>query len=275
VTHRLACLLAGIVLLAGCGGGGGSGEAAGVLADTAAKLGEIRSGELLLRVDVRPTEGADGGAFGYELSGPFALAEADALPLADMRYRQRVDDQEGDIGIRSTGDRAFVEVEGTWYELPPERIEGLRGGGGDAGGGSNGLEELDIADWLVEPELDEGDDVDTITADLDVVAATNDFLALAGAFRADDATIEGEEAEQLRRATRNARIQVETGADDRLLRRILVELDFALEPPEDIRNALGDVVGATVEIELAVENPNAEVSVEAPADARPYSDLAG
>jgi hypothetical protein len=72
-----------------------------------------------------------------------------------------------------------------------------------------------------------GTDTDKIEADLDVVAAVNDLVELARGFGGPDLDpIEGAEAEQLRSAVGDAKLQVWTGDDDRLLRRLRIEADF-------------------------------------------------
>ena len=66
---------------------------------------------------------------------------------------------------------------------------------------------------------------------------------------------------------------METGKDDRLLRRLLMEAEIGFDVPRELRRALGDLVGATITFELEVADPNRRVTVEEPASPRPYSDL--
>jgi hypothetical protein len=72
-------------------------------------------------------------------------------------------------------------------------------------------------------------------------------------------------AEQLRKATRSTSFELRTGKDDRLLRRLRLEADFGLEVPRELREALGEVVGAKVEFRLGVDRPNTPVKVDDPA----------
>lgn len=62
---------------------------------------------------------------------------------------------------------------------------------------------------------------------------------------------------------------------DQLLRRLLLKADLGLEVPESLRRALGQVVGAKVEFELAVASPNEPVTVKPPANPLPPSALSG
>lgn len=269
----LACLT---LTLAACGGGGGASNPSEALSQTAQKLGDIKSGKLKLRLIVDPRE--EGGDFGFELSGPFELAQQDKLPIADIQYTQIADDERETVTVISTGEAAFITVDGTAYELPPEQADRLRTAGADlGGGGGQGLGELRIDDWIRNPESSGGDEIggdstDKIEADLDLVAALNDLMTLAGRFTGGRQPIEGEEAQMLRESVQDARLEVLTGKNDRLLRRLRITAKFDPQLPEELEE-LAQAAGATVEFELEIADPNQPVEVEAPEDPRPYSEL--
>lgn len=130
-----------------------------------------------------------------------------------------------------------------------------------------------------DPRSSDGDDIggdstDKIESELDVVAAVNDLLTLAGRVGAGGQPLGGEEGQQLRNSVKNARLEVHTGTEDRLLRRLRITADLDPELPEALEE-LARAAGATVEFELQVANPNDPVEVEAPADARPFAELGG
>jgi hypothetical protein len=280
-VRRLLALVLLLPALAGCSLGGG-GDADDVLGETAANLGEIRSGTLDLRLIVAPR---DGDEFGFEVHGPFALAESEgALPVLDVDYTQIVDGRRGTVSLVSTGDAAFAVVDGRAYELGDAQTQELRAAsgalGGSGGGSGGGLEELPIDDWVVDPEVEDGGEVggaatDHVSGELDIVAATNGLIELGRGFGRPLPRIEGPNADLLRDSARNTRFEVWTGEDDRLLRRLLLEAELGLQVPAELRAALGDLVGATITFELGVTNPNADVTVEAPPDPRPSSELPG
>jgi hypothetical protein len=143
-----------------------------------------------------------------------------------------------------------------------------------------GLEELRIDDWIRDPKSSDGGDVggadtDKIEADLDVVAAVNDLIEVTGSFGGPDLdSIEGPEAEQLRSAVRDAKLEVWTGDDDRLPRRLRIEADFDPELPEELEE-LARAAGSKVTFELAIDDPNKPVEVEPPEDPRPASEFPG
>jgi hypothetical protein len=270
-VRPIACLLA-VLVLAACGGGGG-GSATDILAETADNLGEIESGDLALELVFA---GAQGERQGFRLEGPFALA-GERLPVAQLRYTQIAGDQQARLTFISTGEQAFVEVDGTAYELPPEIVAEIRGATGELENEGLG-ERIELGSWIENPERSDGGDVggadtDRITADLNVVNAVNGLLEIAAAFSGAQPPrpIEGQAAEQVQASVETARIEVYTGKDDRLLRRLLITLGFSPDTPAQVKSALG----VDVDFEFAVSDPNKDVSVEAPAEARPYSELVG
>jgi hypothetical protein len=269
---RLAPLLAVVALLAACGGGGEE-SATDVLSETANNLGEIRSGELSLELLVS----AKGGERqGFRLEGPFAL-EGGNLPVARLAYTQIAGDEQARVTFISTGDQAFVEVNGTAYQLPPNLVAEVREATGELD--TEGLgDRIELGNWIQNPKRAEGGtvggaDTDRIAADLNVVNTVNGLLEIASAFGGAQRPpqVEGQAAEQLRRAVDAARIDVYTGKEDRLLRRLVISIELSPEAPGEVK----DILGGAVDFELAVSDPNKDVNVSAPADARPYTELFG
>ncbi len=264
--------LAACAALAGCG----ESDAESALDETASKLGEIRSGQLDMKVVVSPsTAGSD---IGFELEGPFSLPGEGDLPTTDLRYTQIAGENRGDVQFISTEDGAWVEVEGQAYELPADRVEALTGDGGSGGGP---LTELDVASWARDAELDEGppvagDQTDSVRSEVDVVKALNDLLGTLEDLGAGEAAgigpLEGDDAEQLEEAVRSSRLEMLIGTDDRLLRRLVLNLDIGVEARE-LAGGLGRLRGAEVTLELTIADPNGTVEVEAPEDALPYTSL--
>ena len=272
---RLAALLVAVVLgAAACDAGGGR-EANEALAETAENLATIESGDLSLTL-LADSQGDAAGRVGFRLEGRFALPDEGELPVADMEYTQIAGDEEAGGRFLSTGERAYVEIDETVYELPEERQEALRSNSAETG--EAGFGELEIDRWVREPEVEDGGTVDgvetdRITAGVDVVTAVNDLIELAGQVGTFDiGRLEGASAQQLERAVEQARLEVVTGTEDRLLRRLRIDVDFGA--PEDLPPEFQNVLGAGVELELELElelsDVNEPVRVEAPADAQPF-----
>jgi len=270
--RRAASLVALVLLLPGCGGG----EANQVLSDSASSVGKLRTGNLTLRLVVSPRQGTK-GRIGFELRGPFAL-RAGALPVAKIAYTQIAGAHEGTATFISTGAKAYAEVNGKAYELPPSSAESIRQAAG--GGSDGGLAELRIDNWVKDPKVTDGGEVggvqtQRVSGDLDVVAAANGLLDLVRQLGRNAPTIEGDQAKQLERAVKSSSFDLWAGRDDHVLRRLLLKADLGLQVPESLRRVMGDVVGAKIDFELAVSNPNEPVSVQPPANPLPSSQLSG
>ncbi len=266
--------LALLLMPAGCGNGAGD-----ALDETAEKLGEIRSGRISMTLKVTPST-AD-SQVGFELNGPFSLPDRGGeLPEAALRYTQIAGTRRGDVQFISSRKEAWVEVEGQAYELPPDQVEGLAAGGA---GGASPLADLDVASWTKDAELEDGEPVageqtERIRAEVDVVRALNDALSVAGRLGGDGQVaglqpLQGTDAEQLESAVSSSSLEVLTGKEDRLLRRLTLNLDVGLSAPRELAGGLGLLRGARVRLDLRIENPNAPVDVEAPDGALPYSEL--
>jgi hypothetical protein len=259
---RKIALLALAMALAGCGGEGSSPEAdaPNVAEGTSAAVGgAIRSGTLTLRMlasadDVAP--------IGFELSGPFAFRERN-LPIADLSYTRFAGEKEVRARFVSTGERAFVEVAGSTCELAPEQVDNLRGDG-DA----TGLD-LNLDRWVIDPAVSDAEAVDgvpmqRIEGRLDIATALVDLARLAGGFGAGDfPALKPKVATELDRAARSATFEALVGEKDGLVRSLVAELE--LGGSDDLPAALRQL-GATLRIELKVDDPNGEIRVEAPAD---------
>lgn len=272
VTRSLGAVAAA-ALVAACGG---DPSAEDVLRDTADKVSEIRSADVDLELTLAPREGADEGRLGFRLDGPVDLRESGDLPAAKLRYTQIAGPEEGGATFVSTGDAAYVEVDGTAYELPDDQAAGLRAG---AEGVAEGVE-LPVGRWFEDPELSEGERIgdqatDVVRSDLDAVAALRDVFAAVERTGAVVPDLTGAGADELREAVDEATVELVTGREDRLLRRLEVRIGFEVDVPPALEGELGDLAGGTFAFELALDDVNEPVEVEAPADPQPASALGG
>jgi hypothetical protein len=263
-VRRLAAGLTVLVLaLWGC---------AGPLEKTAKKLGDIHSGNMELRLTASTPEGQKTG---FELKGPFSMPEAGGLPRADLTYTRFLGTRQDSFGFISTGDAAYMRVGRQSYRLPDERVASMRGS--EEAGSRGPFSGLNFDKWVPDSEVvarGEGSKVETITGELDVVRAVNDMLGIARDYGGvDQPDIEGDDAENLRKAVRGARLTVVTGKDDRVLRSLEVTMDLGREPPEAFRRALEGVTGVNFVLELKLTEPNSKVNVEAPANPLPFDRL--
>ncbi len=151
---------------------------------------------------------------------------------------------------------------------------------GGSGEGGSPFEDTDIGSWLVDPQLEEGEgldgeEVDRITGELDVVTALNDLFSIAQRFGSGTAfqTIEDDEAERVENAVQSSHIEVITGAEDRLLRRLLIEVDLALGEEVGLSEILGPLSGASFTLDMSISEPNRPIEVPEPPDPLPLDEL--
>ena len=245
------------------------------LADAADGLAAIRSGVLGFRL-VAETEG--GQEAGFFLRGAFSLPEGEELPIADFSYGRIDSGDEPRTRFVSTGDAAYLEIEGTAYELPPETVSDLVGAAAPSEEGP--FSHLEVTEWVDDPDESEGRPLDegsapttVISGELDVVAALNDLFDLArdaGGF--DLPPLDGEDAEMLRNAVEDARVELVT-ADD-VFRRLEVTVDLAGDAPGSLEDPLADLLGVGFRLQVSIDEPNEPVTVDAPSDPRPIEELA-
>lgn len=239
------------------------------LRDTANNMNKIRSGELSFRLSVAD---AGEGKAGFELVGPFSFDDGRTLPVAQIRYAETGGKQRIESTFISDGNEAYLVNGDDAFRLPPESVAGLK-----RGGSKQSLPELQIGGWIRDAKVAgeqsmDGKTVTHVTANLDPVAALNDLFAMArevGAAPDGLGPFEGDDAGLIRRSVRSATMDLWTGKDDRLLRRLLIEMRFAADATPDLANALGRYAGASLSLELAIERPNGTVTVTPPANALP------
>ena len=281
VKGRLAWLVVAALGASGCGQAS-QGERA--LATTTEKLSDVRSGDLTMSL-LASTAGAPAGrGVGFELAGPFAVAERKGrLPVARLDYTRVTGAKRRTTTFISTGADAYVEVDGTTYRLAPEQVADLRATGNDEAG-KGGLEGLDLDEWIEDPQVAPGGTVDGVAVDrltgkVDAVEALNDVLGLASEFGATAEgapnRLEGDDAEQVRRAVRETQLELLTGRSDRLLRHLRIDVSFGVDEDQELVRALGSLAGVRISFELDVSRPNRRVTVREPARARPASEIPG
>lgn len=254
MTRTLLSLAAALVL-AGCAGD--SRPAGPVLKDTAANLGKIKTGVLDVSVRLEPTDGAP---FGYEIRGPVRLAGENEVPLADVEYRQFANGEEETVRLVLDEDGGWIERAGTRTELTEQQLAELRESGSLLG--QDGLETLDLEQWLAEPELSDGPDgTDRVTGELDVLTAMTGLASLSGLFEGTR-TLSAADRRRVAERTDESSFELLTGDEDRLLRKLALGFSFDEDVPEDLRAALGeDAVGAEFSFDLELDEVNQPVEL--------------
>lgn len=281
VTRRIVGVAVGaLVLVLGAAGCGRSGGSDGALRDAGARLAAVHSGNLVMKLTAAAGTSGSGHDVGFALAGPFELRSAKGtMPVARLTYTQLAGPKARDSVFVSTGDRAFVEVGGVDYQLTPGQTASLQ-----QQRGSQSLQGLHLDKWAHAPRVSDGGTADgvavqRIDADVDFVPALNDVFGLAGQFGADQQSgtkqIQGQSADQLRKAVQSAKLVILTGKKDRLLRSLQLDVTFAAQSVAQLQSALGQLAGARLDVLLTIAGPNQPVHVDTPRAPRPISELAG
>lgn len=275
VIALLAALALGV---AGCGGDDGGGDdPETVLQETFSGDNAVDSGRLALSIDAEAS-GQGGGTLATSLEGPFQSREDDQLPLIDFAVALTVDANEGiDFkgGLQINEDAAFVTVGGQAYSVDDQTYATFsdlfaqsaqaRDEQGEEGSDLLDRVGVDPEAWLTNVSNEGTEDVDGvetihISGDADVARIAEDAQRLDPTGSAGAAG-----SAELEESVNSARIDVFTGAEDRILRRLELELD--LEDPGSSDDSL------TLSLQLDFTDVNEPQSFEAPADAKPLTDL--
>jgi hypothetical protein len=228
----------------------------------------IRSGVLDMRLSVSAVSAPD-EPIGFAIHGPFDVAD-DRLQ-ADLTYRQVAGSAEAEIGFVAVDGRAFVETDGSFYELPVAKDS-------SPGMAPTVLEDLGFERWAADPAVAEGraDDQLTIVSPLDEVQALEGIGRLLDELDMKEASglavLDGLDDETLERSVEGGSMTVRAGPDD-LLRSLVVRLRFGIDPSSALADALKGVAGAELVFSVAITNLNRPVTVVLPRDPRPFSEL--
>lgn len=232
-----------------------------VVQDAARGLADISSGTLSISMS---SETGDGNATaGFTLTGPFALPEPGALPVADLTYQPLGGGEEESVRFVSDGSAAFLVARGEVIELSQSETAGLVGG--EDSEADNLVSSLEVEDWFVDPELIEVDGseegaLQEVSGDLDAGAAISDLVTLVNTFGAGLPALTAEDRDSIETAARDGRIEISIGREDRLLRSLVIDLELSAALPERLQT-LDILSGVSLHVDLAIDAPNEDIPV--------------
>lgn len=293
---RILALFATLAVLASvfaaCGGGSSdnSNEDPQKVVENASLEG-VKSGEFEMSLNVN-SEGEEGGEFEAHLSGPFEAGAKGELPQAEVSVDAKGNAQGDNIdfegGLTLLTDRAFLEYEGTPYEVDPttfsflksafEQAQQKEGSEADVTACQQAAEGIKFSQFAENLENEGSEDIagtstTKVSGDLNVEGAvdaviklTEDLACASQLEAAGPLPInELEEAKgELSKAIKKSHVEIAVG-DDNIVRKFA--MDLTVEPPE----AKGEKV--ELEMEVTLNGVNEEQSFEEPSDAKPLEDL--
>jgi hypothetical protein len=286
----LALIALAIALLAGCGGGGddqasSSTDVNQLLKDTFSGSKDVKSGKL----DLALSANAGGQDIAVKVAGPFESQGSGRLPKLAIDLSFQGGGQSLEAGVTSTGDKGFVNYGGTDYAVPGPVFEQFKAGyeqsakeASDKGNGQSlATLGIDPTKWLTNAK-NEGDakvgDTDTIkiTGDVDVPKLLDDvntalqkIRSLGGSQAANlPGQLSAKEKQRAADAIKNVDVEIYTGKDDKILRRIVVAAKL------DVPNQSGSgTQSADVNFDLQLLDLNESQDINAPSNTKPFSEL--
>jgi hypothetical protein len=292
----LLSLLAAVALIfAACGGDDSSSDRAAssstdvneLLTQTFTGAKKLESGNLDLKLQIA-AEGGNSqlqGPVGITLKGPFQTQGDGKLPKFKLDAAIDGAGQNIRAGATSTGEKGYVAFQGTDYVLSDQVFDQFKAGFEEAQkNGSKGDAQsfatlgMDPRKWLTDPknagEAKVGDtDTIKITGGVDVAKLLDDVnTALGKAASLGQAAgqvpqkLTDEQRKQVLDAVKDPRVEIYTGKDDQILRRIVVNLG--------IEDAASKTSG-TVAFDVSITDLNEDQDIAEPADAKPFDQLLG
>ena len=280
--------LLAIPLVAGCGGGK-SEEDVEALLDKAFKQ-SVKSADVKIDAELK-IDGLQGfdRPVRLQAEGPYIGSEGQ-LPKADidLKIGAAGAGQTISSGFLSTGDRAFVKFGGEFYEQSKEDVaranrELAKGSGGKDRGSLSELG-LNPRTWVVDAkgEGDEevaGVETEHVSGKLDVrrlFADLNKLVerssgAVGGADPGTPSPLSPSDLDELAQVVEDPTFDIYVGKEDDIIRRVSGNL--TVKVPEEDRARVNGVSGGTLRFSVELADVNGDQKVEAPAKARPISDL--
>ena len=289
----LLSLLAVLALgVAACGGGGDAAsedtDVDTLLADTFKGNKKVESGklDLSLRLDAKNTEGLSGPVT-VKIAGPFQTEGKQKLPKFDIDFAFEGAGQNIKAGLTSTGTKGFVSFQGSEYAVTDQVFKQFKAGYEQAQQKGNKNNQslsslgLDPRQWLTNAknagDAKVGDDdVIKITGGIDVNKLLDDVNQALS--KARDLGVQGTQnlptqltaaqRKQVTDAVKHPTVEIYTGKDDKILRRMVVALGIVAP-----KNSSSPNGSAEVKLDFAISDLNEDQKISEPSGAKPFDEL--
>ena len=276
----VAAVVVAVVLLTDGGGDGDSSEnAQQVVNETFSGKKKIESGRLDISLDVS-AEGDNGGSFEAKLTGPFQSEGEGKIPQLDLDASVNGSGSGQNVsfegGITTTGDQGFVSYKGTDYEVPRTTFDQFRGQfesqAKTAERQRQQNRDVKPGEWLTNLKNEGTEEVNGastihISGEGDVERVVEDFKKIAE--QAGTANLppgasvpQAAQIEQLKDSVKEARFDIYTGEEDRIIRRLDANLS--------VENAGSS---ADIRFSFGIADLNEPQEITAPAKTKPLAEL--
>jgi hypothetical protein len=279
-------------LVAGCGGGGDSAGSSTpvdqLLRQTFSGNKHVTSGKLSISLNVRAQGSSQlQGPINAQLSGPFESQGKGKLPKFAVNLTLQGNGQDLSAGLTSTGDKGFVRFQGTDYAVSPQVFGEFKKGYEQAQAQAGSQKGQSLASLGIHPERwltharNAGDakvgDTDTIkiTGGVDVPKLLDDVNTLlqrtrslgGSATQSIPQQLTPQERQQAAKAVKNLSVEIYTGKDDKILRRMVIDLG--------LQSSSGSTAGQSADVRLDVQltDVNESQDIAEPSNPKPFSQL--
>jgi hypothetical protein len=282
VATALALMCA--MLLAACDGDDGNNEdPQRVLTETFGNPTPIRSGNFDLVLKLQTHGGDAPGTLEVKLGGHFQSQAPGQFPQFDFDVSARAESGSETIsrsgGLTATGDRAFVDIQGTVYEVPQQLYDRFTSAyaelqsrnGSNPGAGLLQSLNIDLARWLTDLRNEGTEDVEGqktihISGTANVPQIVDDLKAIARDAGRSLGDVDTSRLDRLNSTIQSGAVDVNSGETDKLLRRVGLELN--LKPPPGTPGAPESL---EIHFQLNLADVNKPQNIRAPASARPLT----
>jgi hypothetical protein len=291
----LLCLLPALVLalaVAACGGSGSKASSSTdvntLLKDTFSGNKKVKSGklDLSLNIDAKNTQGVS-GPVKLSIVGPFQSLGKGKLPKFKIDFAFDGAGQSIKAGLTSTGEKGFVNFQGTDYAVTPQIFTQFKAAfeqaqkKGNTNNQSLSSLGLNPRDWLTNPKNAGdakvgNDDAIKITGGVNINKLLDDVNQALG--KARNLGVQGTQSlpsqltaaqrKQVTDAVKNPKVEIYTGKDDKILRRIVISLGIVAPKGSSSPNG-----SANVKLDYAISDLNADQSIPEPANPKPFDQL--
>jgi hypothetical protein len=280
-TAPVLVLLAAVALIAGCGGGGGSSKDARALIDKAFSQ-SITSADMTLNVEAKVNGVAQlQQPISLKVSGPFQSNGKGKLPSFNWQVSVSGGGQAFSGGLVSTGDNAFVNFQGTNYEVGADKVAQFNQQlGQNTQGRSLKDYGIDPQAWVKDPteegtESVNGVDTTHVKASVDIGRMFSDFnktIQKAGSMStAAPQQLSPDTIQKIQDVVKNPSFDIYIGKDDNKIRRLSVSVDFQI--PSDQRAKFQGAEGGTLNFSIDFAKVGEPQKIAAPTNAHPLSEL--
>jgi len=293
----LLSLIAAVALVfAACGGDEESGgepvsastDVNELLTQTFTGKKDVKSGniDLKLQIEAQGGESQLDGPVSVTLKGPFQTQDGGKLPKFKLDAALEGAGQSITAGATSTGDKGFLSFQGTDYAVDDQVFQQFKAAyeetakksSSDDGQSFTSLG-MDPRKWLTDPtnageakvgdadtiKITGGVDVAKLLDDVDAALSKASALGVQGAGEVPE-KLTDEQRQQVLDGVKDPRVEIYTGKDDQILRRLVVNLGI-----EDAATS----TSGTVAFDISLTDLNEDQDIAEPADAKPFDQLLG